>query len=454
VTSVTQQAVELRVETMFLVSAAPAVLPFQLEDASRRDMDAEEVKALEAKAAADGGKGVLTITVSQDARLNCRWLDLRTKANHAIFQLQSRVGRYFREFLERGDFVEIHSPKIIATASEGGANVFKVGYFGKDAFLAQSPQLYKQMALMGDLHRVFEIGPVFRAEKSNTHRHLTEFVGLDVEMVIHEHYYEILDVAEELFAFLFGQLLTAPSCRPLLEMVREQHPFEDLVFQVPEERIRELGLRIIDGAPEGHVVRDEGAVRNLAIRSLRLAFPVGVQMINAKLPDLRALSLEELFAQHGIKARDEEEKQRLLEDMPPADDLSTSFEKLLGRLVKERYGVDFYILDRYPSPVRPFYTMPCPDDARFTNSYDMFIRGEEICSGAQRIHDADLLLARAKALAVDLTPIKDYVDSFRLGAWPHGGFGVGLERVVMLFLGLHNIRKASLFPRDPLRVTP
>eukprot|EP00455_Lapot_gusevi_P010395 TRINITY_DN146_c0_g3_i1.p2 TRINITY_DN146_c0_g3~~TRINITY_DN146_c0_g3_i1.p2 ORF type:complete len:161 (-),score=30.56 TRINITY_DN146_c0_g3_i1:37-519(-) len=136
------------------------------------------------------------------------------------------------------------------------------------------------------------------------------------------------------------------------------------------------------------------------------------------------------------------------------EDINTANEKLLGTLIKKRYGVDWFISDRFPSACRPFYTMPCPDDERFTNSYDMFIRGEEISSGAQRIHDPELLLARAKSLNVDLTPIKDYVDSFRLGAWPHGGFGVGLERVAMLYLGLSNIRYASLFPRDPQRITP
>jgi glutamyl-tRNA synthetase len=444
ITSVTQSEVELHIESMFLVSAAPPQLPFVLDDASRKDMTAEEVKAAAAE-------GALTITVSQDARLNARWLDMRTKANHAIFQLQHKVSKYFREYLESVDFVEIHSPKIIATASEGGANVFKLGYFGKDAFLAQSPQLYKQMALMGDLHRVYEIGPVFRAENSNTHRHLTEFVGLDLEMTIFEHYYEVLDVAEELFAHIFTQLNA--QCKPFLEMVREQHPFEDLEFQVPEETIRELGMEVIDGSLK-HEVKDEGKVRNLKVRSLRLDFPTGVKMINAKLPDLRALSCEELFQQHNIKAKDEAQKQEVLKDMGANDDLSTSYERLLGKLVKAKYGVDFFILDRYPSPVRPFYTMPCPDDAAFTNSYDMFIRGEEISSGAQRIHNAELLLERAKSLGVDMTPIVDYVNSFRLGAYPHGGFGVGLERVVMLFLGLHNIRKASLYPRDPLRVTP
>eukprot|EP01012_Entosiphon_sulcatum_P057224 TRINITY_DN80958_c0_g1_i1.p1 TRINITY_DN80958_c0_g1~~TRINITY_DN80958_c0_g1_i1.p1 ORF type:complete len:618 (-),score=183.75 TRINITY_DN80958_c0_g1_i1:28-1881(-) len=460
IATATQQDVELQVQRIFIVSAAPPALPFQLEDAARREEEGKEGKEKAKEKVSDTASETSSetsearrekahVVVEQDTRLNCRWLDLRTKANNSIFRIQSAVGQYFREYLIGQGFVEIHTPKIIGAASEGGANVFKLGYFGKDAFLAQSPQLYKQMALQCDLHRVFEVAPVFRAEDSNTHRHLTEFMGLDVELTIKEHYYEVLDVAEELFVYIFTHL--NENCRYLLDLVREQHPFEDLVFQVPEDKVAELGLGVIETAEQG---RDPGKIRNRAMRVLRLSYPDGVKIINAKLPDLRVLPLDRLFEEFGIKAKDEEEKAKLLADMADDEDLSTSIEKLLGRQVKEKYGVDFFILDRYPSCVRPFYTMACADDTRFTNSYDFFIRGEEILSGAQRIHDADLLLERAQSLKVDMTPIMDYVNSFRLGAYPHGGFGVGLERVVMLFLGLHNIRKASMFPRDPKRNTP
>lgn len=405
VVSTTKQDIELDVTQLHVVSRALPVLPFQLTDANRGEHD-------------EGPK------VNQDTRLNCRWLDMRTPASNAIFRLQSRVGQYWREFLLDHDFVEIHSPKIIGAASEGGANVFKLQYFDRHAYLAQSPQLYKQMAVQGDLPRVFEVAPVFRSENSNTHRHLTEFVGLDLEMVINEHYYEVLDVAEELFTFMFTKL---HACRPELEAVRKQHPFVDLEFQVPAELIDKLGIGVIE---EGIEPKDVyGArVRNRKIRGLRLPYARAIALLNTK----RAAS----------------------EQLGETDDINTENEKKLGALVKERYGVDFYISDRFPSCVRPFYTMPCPDDKRFTNSYDMFIRGEEISSGAQRIHDPELLLQRGKELGVDMAPLKDYVDSFRLGAWPHGGFGVGLERVVMLYLGLHNVRYASMFPRDPARVTP
>ena len=144
------------------------------------------------------------------------------------------------------------------------------------------------------------------------------------------------------------------------------------------------------------------------------------------------------------------------EEAPGLDDLNTQQERTLGKLVAEQLGTDFYFLDRFPADVRPFYTMPDPADPKLSNSYDIFIRGEEVTSGAQRIHDPQMLLARAAAMEppVDLTPIQAYVDSFKYGAFPHAGGGIGLERVVMLFLGLPNIRKSSMFPRDPRRLTP
>lgn len=403
ITSTSHSGIELKVKKIHTVTESLRTLPFTIEDACRKESD-------------EGAK------VNFDTRLNSRWMDLRTPASGAIFRLQSRVCQYFRQFLLDNDFCEIHSPKIINAPSEGGADVFKLGYFNRFAYLAQSPQLYKQMALQGDIPRVFEIGPVFRSENSNTHRHLTEFVGLDVEMRINEHYYEVLDLAESLFHYIFEHLATNTK---QLQDVCQQYPFEPLVWKLTPEKMKELGVGIISENVEP-TDKYQARVHNMESRMLRINYRHCIELLNTVL----------------------EEK------MEATADINTTNEKLLGKLVKERYGTDFFISDRFPSSARPFYTMECKDDTRFTNSYDMFIRGEEISSGAQRIHDPELLLARAKMLNVDLTPIKEYVDSFRLGAWPHGGFGVGLERVVMLYLGLSNVRLTSLFPRDPQRTTP
>lgn len=375
VKSASIRAVELRLTGLYVINLA-SNLPFQIEDAMRAEPTAESKEKLP--------------TVEQFTRLNNRWLDLRTPANHAIFRIQSYVGTFYRQFFLDKDFVEIHSPKITPGVSEGGAAVFRFSYFGNKACLAQSPQLYKQMGVLSDLFKVFEIGPVFRAENSLTHRHLCEFTGLDFEMEIKEHYHEILDVLGDLFVFIFDQLNA--KCKKELEAVNEQWKFSPLVY------------------PR---------------KTLTIAFKDAVAMLR----------------EAGVTIGD-------------YDDFSTPQEKLLGKLVKAQYNTDFYIVDRYPVAARPFYTMPCPDDPKYTNSYDVFLRGEEITSGAQRIHDVDLLVKRAAECDIPLSNIKHYVESFKYGAYPHGGAGIGLERVVMLFMGLPDIRMSSMFPRDPKRNEP
>lgn len=374
--SCSQADVELLVEQLFVISVAAARLPLQIEDASR-PITEEDPEAL-------------NIHVKQDTRLDNRVLDLRTPANQAIFRLQGGVCQLFRDALSKRNFVEIHTPKIISAASEGGANVFEVSYFKGSAYLAQSPQLYKQMAIAADFGRVFTIGAVFRAEDSNTHRHLCEFVGLDLEMAFNYHYHEVVEVIGEMFVEIFKGL--RDNYADEITAVHKQYPAEPFQFLEP---------------------------------SLILQYSEGVAMLR----------------EAGIEMGDEE-------------DLSTPNEKLLGRLVKTKYGTDFYILDKYPLAVRPFYTMPDPNNPKYSNSYDMFMRGEEIISGAQRVHDPDFLTARAQHHSIDLEKIKSYIDSFRFGCPPHAGGGIGLERVTMLYLGLDNIRKTSMFPRDPKRLTP
>jgi len=403
IASCSQRDVELQVKRIYCVSRALPVLPLQIEDASRSDADLAADPSL--------------IRVNQDVRLNHRVIDLRTPANQAIFRMQSGVCQLFRQFLLGQGFTEIHSPKLIGTASEGGADVFKVDYFGGSAYLAQSPQLYKQMALMADLERVFEVAPVFRAELSLTHRHMTEFTGLDLEMTFHEHYHEVLDVLDQTFNAIFDGLNKNFSDE--LEAVRVQHPFNDLRYRYPCLRL--------DYKEAMGLLREKGPAKLQAI-------------LDATTEPAAAARLKERLASvtnHG-----------------DTEDIGTEDEKLLGEIIADVHGQDFYIIDKFPMALRPFYTMPDPNDADYSNSYDIFIRGEEVTSGAQRIHDPQMLVDNANAKGVDLTPIQTYVDSFKYGAFPHAGGGVGLERVVMLFLGLPNIRKTSMFPRDPKRLTP
>ncbi|XKL67315.1 hypothetical protein PGB90_002806 [Kerria lacca] len=377
VESCTIKTMELHVQEFWIVSSAKTHLPLLIEDASRRIKQDEEPESLQIK-------------VNQDTRLDNRVLDLRTPANQAIYRLESGVCKLFRDILNKKGFTEIHTPKIINAASEGGANVFTVSYFKGAAYLAQSPQFYKQMAIAADFDKVYTIGAVFRAEDSNTHRHLTEFVGLDLEMSFKYHYHEVVDIIGSMFIEIFKGL--RDLYKEEINIINEQYPVEPFKFLDPP---------------------------------LKLEFPRAILMLR----------------EAGIEIGNE-------------DDLSTPDEKLLGKLIKAKYDTDFYILDKYPLVVRPFYTMPDPENKKMSNSYDIFMRGEEIMSGAQRIHDAELLIERAKHHSIDLEKIKSYIDAFRYGCPPHAGGGIGLERVVMLYLGLDNIRKTSMFPRDPKRLTP
>ncbi|KAI5779105.1 hypothetical protein EDC01DRAFT_621822 [Geopyxis carbonaria] len=383
VKSATIADAEVHLSKVFLVAEAPAVAPMLYEDANRSAAEVAE------------GEGQFA-TVSLVTRLDNRAIDLRTRANQAIFRIQSGVGSLFRSYLAARGFVEFHTPKLIAAASEGGANVFKVTYFNRDAFLAQSPQLYKQLLVVGGFERVMEIGPVFRAENSQTHRHMTEFTGLDMEMAFDEHYHEVMELLAAMLVSVFAGLREHYAKE--IAVVRAQFPIDEFLFPERGEDV------------------------------LVLTFQQGVAMLHE--------------AGHT--------------SVSPLEDLSTEMERTLGALVRAKHNTDFYILDKFPAAARPFYTMPDPADAQYSNSYDFFMRGEEILSGAQRIHDAVFLAQRMREFGVDpKTPgLEDYVQGFESGAPPHAGGGIGLERVVFLFLGLGNIRRASAFPRDPVRLRP
>lgn len=319
-----------------------------------------------------------------DVQHDMRVLDLRNQENQQIFRIKSKVLQAAMTYLWSNDFIQIQTPKLTGSASEGGANVFGLDYFGRDAYLAQSPQLFKQMALNSEFPRVFEVGPVFRAENSNSIRHLTEFTGMDLEMRISENY------REEVFPVLWG-----------------------LLKHISDKVGPELENKVV--IPEGPLVLD---------------YNDGIDLLN--------------------KHYEKEEQPTLAQNA----DLTGSDEKMLGKLVKEEFGSDLFILDNFPTALRPFYTMTMPGNPQRTRSYDFILNGMEILSGAQRIHNHEELLQSALVNGVNPDNIKHYLDSFKWGAYPHAGGGFGLERICMNLMGLENIRKVSLFYRDPKRLEP
>ena len=476
--STTCQHGELQVTTLRVVSPAATPLPFPYRDANTK----------------------------LDTRLNHRVMDLRTERMVAVSRLVSALGESFRrELLARG-FIEVHTPKLIAAASEGGSNVFTVDYFGKPAYLAQSPQLYKQMMLMGDAMRVFEIGPVFRAENSLTHRHLTEFVGLDGEMVIEKSHTEVLDVLESVMCAMLSDLTTKhgrlldtlsrqrqqqqqheleaettdnsrsspPPAAPTSEesdaasvsavtgqhagqQQQQQHTLCELCCEVPMNVIESFGLTCDHTAASLSASEGEAQQGTTVSSPPSVSSSGNVDPYHARIggvSERRVLRMT--FADAARLLADHGGADVMSGCALPLTDFSLPQERRLGELIKARYGVDLYVVDLFPAEARPFYTMPLdveqPEGP--TRSYDMYLRGEEICSGAQRIDQVALLEQRLTAKKVDPATVKDYIDAFRYGAWPHGGFGLGLERIALFFLGLEDIRQVSLFPRDPKRITP
>ncbi|MES1902180.1 MAG: aspartate--tRNA ligase dps1 [Paramarteilia canceri] len=326
-------------------------------------------------------------------KLNNRILDLRIPSNHSLFKTISIITNCMRSFLIENDFMEIFTPKLLGTASEGGSEFFEVKYFDKKAFLSQSPQLYKQMAICSDFNRVFTVGPVFRAENSYTHRHMTEFTGFDLEMTFKNHYHEVVRFVAKMFTNMFDHVFN--KCSHHIENL-EAHfgKFDPIKF---DDEIRIFHYR-------------------------------------------EAISL---LRGEGVEIGDFE-------------DINTTNEKLLGKIIFKKYNTHFYVIDKFPLENRAFYSMDDTDEpgSGYSNSYDFFIRGEEVLSGSQRISDAKMLLKRIEERKIDPKPLRSYINSIGLGVYPHAGVGIGLERLPLLMFGLSNIRKSSLFPRDPSRLEP
>ena len=323
-----------------------------------------------------------------DVRMDFRWIDLRREKNQLMYEMQTTLTNAMRKFLVDRNFIEIHTPKLIAAASESGSDVFEVKYFDGLAYLAQSPQFYKQMAMASGLERIFETGPVFRAEKSYTNKHATEFTGFDLEFSYIESFDDVMKMEEELLTYA-------------LKEVKEKHGDKIVELYGPEYEV------IVPTLP----------------------FP------RMKLADVYA----ELEKRYGYTV--------------PAElhgDLTTEAERMTKQLCRDMFDHEFLFITDYDAKERAFYHMR--DEQGVPQGYDLIWRGVEITTGAQREHRYDILKAQAeeKGLAED---VKFYLEFFKYGCPPHGGFGLGIDRLTMLFLGL-SIKEAEFLFRGPNRLTP
>ncbi|AFK22463.1 aspartate--tRNA(Asn) ligase [Pyrococcus sp. ST04] len=321
-----------------------------------------------------------------DTRLDNRFMDLRNPKVMAIFKIRSNVFRAVREFFYNKGFIEIHTPKIIATATEGGTELFPMKYFEHDAFLAQSPQLYKQIMMATGLDRVFEIAPIFRAEEHNTTRHLNEAWSIDAEMAFIESEEEVMDLLEELVVYA-------------IDYVREHNEKELEILEFELEKPKQ---------PFPRITYDKAL---------------------------------EILADLG-------------KDIPWGEDIDTEGEKMLGKYMKENEDVDLYFIYKYPSEAKPFYIMKYDDKPEICRAFDLEYRGIEISSGGQREHRHDILVEQIREKGLNPESFEFYLKAFRYGMPPHGGFGLGAERLVMRMLNIGNIREVILFPRDRRRLVP
>jgi len=324
------------------------------------------------------------IAASAESLYDLRPVTLRNAKERAIFTIQAEICRASRDFFERMGFTEIHSPKLVSGSAEGGANVFRLDYFGKEAFLAQSPQFYKQM-MVAVFGRVYEIAPVFRAEKHDTARHINEYTSIDAETGFAESCSALMQTEAALLVHIFKAV--CERCSAALALWNAK---------VPE--IGEIPTVTFDEAKE----------------MLRKKFG------------------------------------RADED----DDFSPEEEKRLSAIIRRETGSDLVFVTRYHTAKRPFYALDCPEDPHLTESFDLIFRGLEVTTGGMRICDYAAQIAKMEARGMDVAPFAPYLQAHKYGLPPHGGFGIGLERLTARLLGLDNVRRATLFPRDIHRLTP
>jgi len=315
-----------------------------------------------------------------------RVLTLRHEKSRAIFRVFETVLEAYRKVMKKLDFVEIKTPKIIGTASEGGANFFTFDYFGKKAFLAQSPQFYKQIGV-GMFERVFEIGPVFRKEPHFTTRHLNEYISLDAEMGFIENFNEIMDELEKVIKFILKSIW--------------------------KENKKDLKL-----------------------------FSAEPPKIPKRIPRIKLREIRKII------------KEKYQYEIPEDSDIDPKGEELAGKWAREKWKSDLVFLTHYPKSCRPFYTMPDKENPEETLSFDLLFKGVEIATGSQRIHKAEELIKNIKEFKLDPKDFKFYIDTFKYGMPPHGGWALGCERIVYKILNLPTIKEATLFPRDVKRLVP
>lgn len=323
--------------------------------------------------------------LSLDVDLPLRPISLRHPVKQAVFRIQGAIADGFAEYMLSQGFTHIHTPKIVSAGAEGGANIFKLDYFGQQAYLAQSPQFYKQYTA-GVFGRVFEIGNVYRAERHNTSRHLNEYIGLDFEMAYIDSMYDVMQMETGMLKYVISYLQA--HCKPELALLKADLP---VIGEIPTVTFDEAKQIMLD--------------------------------------------------KFGHKSKNRY-------------DLNPDEEVMLCKWAKEEHGSEFVFVTHFPSSKRPFYAMDDPEIPKYALSFDLLFRGLEITTGGQRIHDYAEQIQKLEDRKMDVSLFESFTMLHKYGMPPHGGLGIGLERLTMQMLNLSNVRDASMFPRDMTRLEP
>lgn len=354
------------------------------------------------------------VDASLENKLDFRPLTLRNEKERAVFRIQAGILKGCRRFFERESFVEIHTPKIVCAGAEGGANIFRLDYFGREAYLAQSPQFYKQM-MVGVFERVYEVGPVFRAEKHDTARHLNEYTGIDFEMGYIASFWDIMETEVRML-------------QTVLETLAEEYAYELELLQACLPSLGAAGKLKETALPKESAYREPTA----SVTGENSMWIPAVKFSHAK----------RLVAEERGHASAE------CHDFEPEE------EKLLSEIIRRKYGSDFVFVTHYPASKRPFYVMEDPENPEETLSFDLIFRGLEITTGGQRICDYEMQLEKLRRRGMEPEDFEDFLMMHKHGMPPHGGLGIGLERLTARILGFENVRQACLFPRDIHRLNP
>ena len=361
-TSNTKSGLEIKLESLEILSLSEAQLPIPVNQ--KADNEA-----------------------TQSSRRDWRWLDLRNEKHALVFKIWTTMEQAFREYCIQNGFTQIHSPKTVVTSTESGSELFEIKYFEKKAYLAQSPQLYKQMAMASGLERVFEIGPVFRANPSFTSRHDTEFTMYDIEMSYIESHHDLMDFEEQLMRAMFESI---------------------------DDNFHE---------------------------KIKLHYNTEIAISINPFPRIKFVDAKQLLSEMGVESSDD-------------FDLSPQEERKLCEYYFNKDGSEFVFVHDWYSKSRAFYSMRTEDDSNFSKTFDLLYRGLEITSGAQREHRHEQLSIQIQEQGLELRPFESYLNFFRFGCPPHGGFAPGPTRILMKMLQLDNVRDVTYLYRGVNRITP